>query len=293
MITMKKCLLCLNEQTEHYGSSRDYFLTAEPFDLIKCTHCGLIFTDPFPDENKLSDYYKSENYFSHPHKRMNLMGKMYDWVKRQNIRSKYKLIHQFKSKGRLLDIGCGSGDFIHYGKYIGWDVSGVEPDEPARKFAAEKTQKPILPPGQTDIWKADTFDVITLWHVLEHVYDLDKQLREISRLAKQDALIVVALPNHRSHDAKRYGEYWAAWDLPRHLYHFDQDSIRFLFEKHGYSLVQTFPMKWDAYYVALLSEKYKFKKQNYVRAFWEAFLSNRKAGRSKQYSSLIYCFERK
>lgn len=217
---------------------------------------------------------------------------MYDWVKSRNVRTKFNIIHQFKPKGKLLDIGCGSGDFIHYGKQIGWKVCGVEPDESARKFAAAKTGLTILHPKQTLSLESATFDVITLWHVLEHVYDLDKQLSEIGRLAKKDTLIVVALPNHRSHDAKIYERFWAGWDLPRHIYHFDQNSIEYLFANHGYSLVKTFPMKWDAYYVALLSEKYKNNRRNYVRAFWQAFVSNRKAARTNQYSSLIYCFKR-
>lgn len=290
---MNKCPLCANKQTEHYLSSKDYFLSGEPFDLFKCSQCGLIFTHPFPDEKNIHKYYKSVQYFSHPHKRVSLTGKMYDWVKNRNIRAKFEIIHQFKPKGKLLDIGCGSGDFIHYGKKIGWEVCGLEPDEEARKFAAAKTGENILHPEQTLSLESASFDVITLWHVLEHVYDLDKQLTEITRLAKGDALIVVALPNHRSHDAKTYGSFWAAWDLPRHLYHFDPNSIAYLFAKHGYSQVKTLPMKWDAYYVALLSEKYKYKRQNYIRAIWRAFISNRKAAHTNHYSSLIYCFKKK
>jgi predicted SAM-dependent methyltransferase len=166
-------------------------------------------------------------------------------------------------------------------------VSGIEPDPDARA-AAQRLHGIALKTEQSlKEFNAASFSVITLWHVLEHLHDLNDNISSIKRLLKDSGKLIVAVPNHTSYDAQYYKEYWAAYDVPRHLYHFNPDSIGRLFEKHGFVLETTKPMKWDAYYVSMLSEKYKSGSTNYLNSFFRAFVSNARAHHSR-FSSQIY-----
>lgn len=268
-----------------YLETKDYTLTGESFKLMHDPVLDMLITEPQPEN--LGRYYESEDYISHTDAKRSLVDKIYHTVKGYNLKSKLSLINSYAGTDKtLLDVGAGTGDFLVGAKHDGWKIAGIEPNGLARLKAGDKgvlllDDLNTLPIGQK-------FEVITLWHVLEHLPDLDSQIATLVGLLTEDGTLVVAVPNFRSYDAEYYKEYWAAFDVPRHLWHFSQKSIQAIFEKYGMKLVHTKPMFFDAFYVALLSEKYKNGKQNFIRAFLIGLISNFRALRSKEYSSLIF-----
>jgi predicted SAM-dependent methyltransferase len=196
---------------------------------------------------------------------------------------------KFPSRGKILDIGAGTGDFLVEAKKSGWKVSGIEPDEKARLKAEEKGIKLSSSPEN---FKANKFDVITLWHVLEHVHDINSQIIEFEHLLKKNGLLVIAVPNFKSYDAQYYKEFWAAFDVPRHLWHFSQNSFKHIMGGTSFKQSDSKPLIFDAFYVSLLSEKYKAKKSNFIKAILIGLKSNFKARTSTEYSSIAYFFRK-
>jgi 2-polyprenyl-3-methyl-5-hydroxy-6-metoxy-1,4-benzoquinol methylase len=259
----------------------------EKFDLVYNKELDMLETTPVPSLDKLSSYYKSEKYISHTDATKSLMDKVYQFVKKININHKLNLINSLpKEEKKLLDVGCGTGDFLAACKKNGYQISGVEPNDRANKIAIKKTEEYVFK-NLVDI-NESKFDVITLWHVLEHVPNLKDYIIQIKSLLKPNGILIIAVPNFKSFDANYYKQYWAAFDVPRHLWHFSKKSIQTIFSKHQINLIKILPMKFDAYYVAMLSEKNKNKKSNFIKAFCVGWWSNFKAIKSKEYSSLIY-----
>lgn len=272
-----------------YLQVKDYSVSGEEFKLIHNSDLELLETFPQPEEAKLSDYYKSEDYISHTDAKRNLFEKVYHLVKGVSLKRKLKLINSFHTdKKKLLDVGCGTGDFLQVAKQNDWIVSGIEPNENARALANKKTNNSVFEIEQLLKFDSESFDVITLWHVLEHLPKLNEHISVLKKLLKPNGRLVIAVPNYKSFDAMHYKNFWAAYDVPRHLWHFSQTSISKLFSKVDMVVEKTLPMKFDAYYVCLLSEKYKSGKMNPIKSFWIGFKSNFKAKTSREYSSLIY-----
>lgn len=270
---------------------KDHTVSSENFELVYDSDLEMYKTDPQPSEEKLPSYYQSADYISHTDAKESLIDKVYQMVRNYTISKKVKLIHSFNtSDQRLLDIGCGTGDFLKVAENKNWIVSGVEPNQQARDLAQKKiSESGSIVSDLGDLLNtSNQFDVITMWHVLEHVPNLDAYIDSLKKLLKQDGVLVVAVPNFKSHDAKHYKQFWAAYDVPRHLWHFSQKSIKEIFQKYQMTLVQVLPMRFDSYYVSLLSEKYKTGKSHFVSALWNGFVSNWKAKRTNEYSSLIY-----
>lgn len=250
----------------------------------------MLFTHPKPAAKELDAYYASPNYISHTDSKKTQLDKIYQWVKKYMLHRKLGWIEKkFPDRGRILDIGAGTGDFLLEAKKKGWKVSGVEPNEQAGNIALEKGIKLATTSGK---FSSNKFDVITLWHVLEHVYDLRAQIIELEHLLKKGGLLIIAVPNYKSYDAQHYKEFWAAYDVPRHLYHFSQNSFKPLFEGTGFKQTDSRPLIFDAYYVSLLSEKYKTGNPNYLKAIYTGFLSNLKARSTSEYSSIAYFFRK-
>lgn len=269
---------------------KDHTVSGEYFELRKAEGLDLLATFPRPENEKLSAYYKSENYISHTDSKGSLLDKVYQQVKNLMLQKKINWIENSVSeKGNILDIGAGTGDFLVAAKKSGWNTFGVEPNFHARKLAGKKGVELF-----EDIASLPDhhFDVITMWHVLEHVPDLDEQLRELDRLLKPDGLLVIALPNFKSYDAEKYKENWAAYDVPRHLYHFSPEAVSKIFQEKNFSLSSQKSLFFDAFYVSLLSEKYLNGSSNFLKAVATGFLSNFKAFSSGNYSSLAYFFRR-
>ena len=265
---------------------KDHTVSGEEFQLLYDTEYDMLITHPKPSIDKLPSYYKSEDYISHTDSSRNLFEYIYQKVKSYALRKKLGLINSLQPEGgNLLDLGAGTGDFLHTAKKGGWNILGTEPDADARKLALEKGVELHL---SSESFPQKHFHIISMWHVLEHVSDLQKQIRELKRLLHPEGTLLIAVPNYKSLDAKIYGAHWAAYDVPRHLWHFSKSSISALMKQEGFILEKVLPMKFDSYYVSLLSEKYKNGKMNFLKAFINGFRSNRSAKRSGEYSSLIY-----
>ena len=271
-------------------SCKDHTVSGEDFDLLLEKEREMLITSPKPTPQNLPGYYKSPEYISHTDSQKTLADKIYQQVKKYMLLKKLKWIEQkYPAKGKLLDIGAGTGDFLLEAKKREWEVRGIEPDEEARKRAWEKGIK--LSEISEDL-KSEKFDVITMWHVLEHVYDLNNQIIELEHLLKENGILIIAVPNYKSYDAQYYKKFWAAYDVPRHLWHFTQSSFKHIFSGTGFKQIDTRPLIFDAYYVSLLSEKYKTGKINFLKALNIGFKSNLKARSTSEYSSLAYFFRK-
>lgn len=273
---------------------KDHSVSGEEFELVRNSEYGFLETLPLPASDKLSDYYKSEDYISHTNSKRNLFEKAYHLVRAISLKKKLSLINSFSSEEKkLLDVGCGTGDFLETAKQNNWQVVGIEPNEKARTIANKKTNNSVFEIEQLLKIDAHSFDVITLWHVLEHLPNLENQISVFKKLLKPDGVLIIAVPNYKSFDAKHYAEFWAAFDVPRHLWHFNKESLSNLVSKFKMEVIKIKPMWFDAFYVSMLSEKYKTGRMNPIKGFWIGLLSNLKSIRTKEASSLIYTIKNK
>jgi 2-polyprenyl-3-methyl-5-hydroxy-6-metoxy-1,4-benzoquinol methylase len=268
-----------------YQKVRDYSVSKQIFDLHHNPEFDLLITYPKPSLEELPSYYESEDYISHTDGKRSLFEKLYQFIKNIALKNKLKLINSQSQKGKLLDIGAGTGDFLVVAKNDGWQITGIEPGEKPRNSAI---QKGVSFANNLSDLEDNSFDVITMWHVLEHVSDLEFQIKELKRLIKPNGTILIAVPNFKSFDANYYGKFWAAFDVPRHLWHFSKTAIEKLFANQKLQLVKVLPMKFDSFYVSLLSEKYKTGNMNFFNAFWIGLKSNRYGKINLEYSSHIY-----
>ncbi|MGQ0738799.1 MAG: class I SAM-dependent methyltransferase [Bacteroidota bacterium] len=272
-------------------SAKDYTVSGETFQIWECSGCLLRFTQDIPGASAILPYYKSENYISHTNTSKGFINRMYQSVRKKTLKQKRKLVQQVTAlqKGSLLDIGSGTGAFAHEMKHAGWQVTGLEPDAGARKTAKDLFDIDLSDTGKFFVLPASAFDAITLWHVLEHVHDLHGYMSKLKSVLKDNGRLFIAVPNYTSQDASIYKEYWAAYDVPRHLYHFSPASMQVLVEKHGMKIIAYYPMWYDSYYISMLSSKYKNGKTNFIASFFSGLRSNLKAwGNVKRCSSVIY-----
>jgi 2-polyprenyl-3-methyl-5-hydroxy-6-metoxy-1,4-benzoquinol methylase len=271
---------------KHFLTVKDHSVSKEIFELYHDETLDMLITSPQPNLENLGKYYESEDYISHTDNKRSLFEKAYHVVKNIALKNKLNLINKQQSqKGKILDIGAGTGDFLLTAKNDGWETVGVEPSDRAKEIAKKKGISFV---EQISELENHSFDVITMWHVLEHVPDLQLQIQELKRLLKPTGTLIIAVPNFKSYDAKYYNEFWAAYDVPIHFWHFSKKAIKSLFENVDMKLEKVLPMKFDSFYVSLLSEKYKTGKMNFVRAFFIGLKSNLKASSTKEYSSHIY-----
>ncbi len=284
------CPICDGSEFKPFLECVDYTVSQEKFNIVECTNCGMHFTNPIPVEEEIGAYYKSESYISHSSTNKGLINKIYQQVRKITLNRKLKLIRRLAKGKRVLDIGAGTGHFLDKLTQSGYDAIGLEPDADARQFAKDHFSVNIQDLSELYNLEKKSLDVVTMWHVLEHVYDLQKDVKQISELLKGDGVLVIAVPNMGSYDAKYYKEYWAAYDLPIHLYHFTPNDIKNLFSKFGFDLVEVLPMKFDSYYISMLSEKYRGG--NIINAIIRGFISNIKA-KEGEFSSQTYILKRK
>lgn len=268
---------------------KDYSVSGEYFELKYNSDLDILITTPQPKSEVLGQYYKSEDYISHTDAKRNVFEKVYHLVKQIALKRKLNLINSFaKGEKTLLDVGCGTGDFLLTAKQNNWKIFGIEPNDQARALAIKKVGTYVYNVEGSKTFQKEYFDVITLWHVLEHLPNLDEQIQLYKSLLKPNGRLVIAVPNYKSYDAAYYKSFWAAYDVPRHLWHFSKLGMSRLLANHQIKLVKTLPMIFDAFYVSMLSEKYKTGSMNVFNAFKIGLQSNLKAKRSGEYSSLIY-----
>jgi 2-polyprenyl-3-methyl-5-hydroxy-6-metoxy-1,4-benzoquinol methylase len=295
-IVHSNCPVCKSTALKPLTSSKDYTVSGEIFFIEVCQNCQTAFTQNMPDGKEIIRYYQSENYISHSNTRKGIINTIYHYVREYMLGKKQQLVNTISKKttGTALDIGCGTGYFLHTLQQAGWQVQGIEADEKARQFASTQFNLQVSSPEKLQTLATQSFDVITLWHVLEHIHDLDSYMTEIARILKIDGVLVIAVPNYQSADAKHYKEMWAAWDVPRHLWHFSQKSIQTLADRFGFAVTQQHIMPFDSFYVALLSEKYKKNPFALFSGFWQGFLSLLQAWKNvENASSIIYILKNK
>ncbi len=289
MIHYTSCPICKKDTIEPSLIIKDHSVSGEIFNVWYCRNCTFKFTQDIPEAESIGKYYASEAYVSHTDTKKGLINKLYHFVKGITLGRKRKMIGELTglSKGNLLDIGCGTGSFLHEMKLHNWNINGIEADASARARAKENYR---IEPSEPSLLKSlsPSFDVITMWHVLEHVHTLHEYIAECRRLLQKNGLLIIAVPNYTSGDAEEYKEFWAAWDVPRHLYHFSPQSMETLAGIHGFKVIQMKPMVFDSYYVSMLSEKYR-SGGNLLKAFFAGWKSNRRASKNVRLcSSVIY-----
>jgi len=295
-ITYTTCPVCDSASIKFYDHIKDFSVSGEAFDIMECKICTLRFTQGVPSAEAMAPYYKSEDYISHTDSKKGLINRTYHWVRNYTIKSKRKLIEKTskKSAGALLDIGAGTGTFVSEMQAAGWQVLGMEPDDTARKIALEKYQITLQHPTFLFELEDKRFDVITLWHVLEHIHKLQDYIQVFHRTLKDDGYLIVAVPNYTSNDAEHYKEHWAAYDVPRHLYHFSPKSMQKLMYLNGFEVISVKPMWFDSFYVSLLSEKFTKGKDDLISGFVRGMASNMQTLKNIQNcSSIIYIIKKR
>ena len=295
MVTYTCCPVCKSTQIQPQLSAKDYTVSRETFSILACNDCTHLFTQNVAEQNEIGKYYASENYISHSNTQVGFVNKLYHSIRKKTLQSKKKLIvgETQKSTGNILDIGCGTGAFLNTMEIGGWEITGLEPDETARVKA--KTLYGIESQPSNNIFNLpdNSYDAITMWHVLEHVHQLNEYVEQLKNMLTDKGKIFIAVPNYTSYDAQHYGQFWAAYDVPRHLYHFSPASMKKLVEQHGLTIKKIKPMWFDSFYVSMLSEQYKNGNGNLIKAFLVGLVSNIKTlFNSKKCSSLIYIIEK-
>lgn len=276
MIVYDSCPNCGAKNIFFVFSAKDYTVSKESFEIWECKNCTQRFTQNIPDKEVIGRYYQSENYISHSDTSKGLINNLYHRVRKHTLVQKKKLIEKStgKKSGNILDVGAGTGAFLQTMKMGNWKAKGIEPDETAREKAKELHGIELEKPGQFFEFIPASFDAITMWHVLEHIHDLHQYIIQLKRLLTPDGKLFIAVPNYTSADAKIYQEFWAAYDVPRHLYHFSPQAIKKLLNTHGLKVDKMKPMWYDSIYVSMLSEQYKTGKSHPVKAFINGCYSN-------------------
>lgn len=294
-VNITACPLCGGEHLERALTCVDHCASGEAFYLCRCEACGFVFTQDFPAEDEIGRYYETPDYISHTDTRRGLVNTLYHWVRTYMLGRKARLVERVahRHEGRLLDIGTGTGYFADTMHRRGWQVDAIEKNEGARQFAAGHFGLEVKPETALDTLEEGAYDVITLWHVMEHLEPLDQTWERLYNLLTDRGMLVVAVPNCASADADRYGAYWAAYDVPRHLWHFTPATMQRFALKHGFVLAARHPMPFDAFYVSMLTERYMRRRGAFVRGCLTGVLAwFSSLVRKDRSSSMIYVFRK-
>ncbi len=293
--TYQLCPICQSEKIKMVLSATDQTVSREKFQVWECQNCSARFTQEVPVESEIGRYYQSEEYISHTDTNKGIINRLYQVVRNYTLNQKVDLVKKLsgKDQGNILDLGCGTGDFLGAMEKYGWKTLGLEPDEGARAIAMEKNNVHTKETQELFQLEPNSFDMVSMWHVLEHVHELHSYLEQIRSILKNDGNLIIAVPNYQSLDAQHYQDKWAAYDVPRHLYHFSPLSMEKLLEKNGFRMKKMKHMPFDSFYVSLLSEKYKGGKVNLFSGFWQGFRSFLNAnGHAEKCSSVLYIAEK-
>ena len=289
------CPVCSSSSILPLLKVKDYTVSGKLFEIWQCSDCTLRFTQDVPDEASITPFYKSEDYISHTNTHKGVINQLYKKVRTITLKQKASLVKKATgiSNGKLLDIGCGTGSFLHTMKGEGWSITGIEPDDTARSAAQSLYGIEPLSPNQLFAQPTDSFQAITMWHVLEHVHSLHEYVAHLKTLLAKNGKLFIAVPNYTSFDADIYRHAWAAYDVPRHLYHFTPEAMTALMKLHGLKVIDQKPMWFDAFYISMLSSRYAKGRTNWVNALVNGVRSNFNALANKERcSSVIYIIEK-
>ena len=293
MILLSNCPICSGDNLLKKLDCVDHSTSKEKFTIVSCETCEFTFTNPRPKEDSLAEYYKSDMYISHTNNTKGLFNWMYHKVRQHAIGTKLNLLKKTSKNKNHLDIGCGTGEFLSACKNAGYNTKGIEPSKLAREQAINNFDLSVSEKTDLDQFKNNQFDSISMWHVLEHIPSLNKTISEFNRILSKKGMVIIAVPNHESLDAEHYKEFWAGWDVPIHLWHFSQLSIKKLFLKYNFKLIEKKPMLFDSFYVSLLSTEFKTGKKNFINGFIIGIISNLVGTfTNRGCSSIIYVFEK-
>lgn len=295
MTTTLTCRACGSNNIVPYLTPLDFTVSKKRFSISQCKDCQFAFTDNAPKEEEIGTYYESEEYISHTSTNKGIINKLYNKVRKISIERKIKLIESLQNEGPYVDYGAGTGHLVNAMTENGMVAQGFEPSDNARKFALDHFSLTLNQPDSFVELSDNSISVLSLWHVLEHIHKMEEALTLFHEKIKPNGNLIIAVPNYLSADASKYGENWAAYDVPRHLYHFSPKSVEILLKKHGFELLRTEPMKFDSYYVSMLSENYAAGNKspfNVLKGFFTGFASNNQAKSTNMYSSLIYIFKK-
>ncbi|MBW7844971.1 MAG: class I SAM-dependent methyltransferase [Bacteroidia bacterium] len=291
MENLTECLVCGNNKFALELTCKDYVASGETFNLLRCTNCSFLFTNPRPTEAEISKYYQSNRYISHAGDKQNLsfIYKIYDWVRDYSIGKKIRLIKKYHTSGNLMDLGCGLGYFLN-GVILDktFNAIGVDVSEDAIKFVQSKFGHAVKNENELDSIQPASMNVITQWHVLEHVHNLSNRMKQLKKILHADGTMFIAVPNSDSWDAKHYKEFWDAYDVPRHLYHFNTKSFNLLMNKYGFKVVAIKSMPFDAPYISMRSELNKGNSMEFLRGAVSGFQSSISAFKNNEHSSLMF-----
>lgn len=291
MIHYTHCPVCQSSEIKESLKAEDHTVSHESFSIWHCDACSLRFTQDVPEATSIGPYYKASSYISHTDTKEGLVNKLYHRIRKVTLKSKVRLVKKFSGfqQGSILDVGSGTGAFLNTMKKHGWEVEGLEPDVDAVGVSEKLHGIKPQPPEQLFQLPASHYHAITMWHVLEHVHELHEYVGQLKKLIRDDGAIFIAVPNYTSSDAAHYQSSWAAYDVPRHLYHFSPESMQVLMKQHGLHIIKMKQMWYDSFYVSMLSEQYRKGKSGMVAAFFKGLVSNIKAiGKPNRCSSVIY-----
>jgi SAM-dependent methyltransferase len=295
VLNRRSCPLCNNEIIKEEITCSDHLVSGEDFLLCRCLNCGFLFTQNAPTSDKIGPFYESEDYISHSDTKKGVMNLLYHYARGLNLKRKTSLVkkHTCKKKGVLLDIGTGTGYFLQAMQQQLWQVQAMEQSAVARQFAKEHFNLDVLPKNAWRELSSASFDAITLWHVMEHLHDLNETWEQLQRLLQPKGRLIVAVPNAAAWDAAYYGKDWAAYDVPRHLWHFSTDNMLLIARKYGFELEEIYPMPMDAFYISILSEQNRKNKQAFLKGMYVGFRAWCSSLLNKQKSSsLIFVFKK-
>lgn len=293
--SIQQCPVCKSSKFSHFLTCTDFYVTGYQFSLKKCNSCSFIITENVEDEANIKKYYQSENYIAHSNTSKGFVNFLYHQVRKFMLVQKRKHVEKASGikYGKLLDVGTGTGYFLKEMQRYGWSVNGTEKSSEARDFAEKAFNIEIHETEQLFQTNENSFDVVTLWHALEHIHRLDENMKAFKKVLKPKGKLIIAVPNPTSYDARHYHEFWAAYDVPRHIWHFGPDQMKQFGEKYGFKLIRSAPMPFDSFYVSILSEKYKNSRFAFIKGIFHGKISWFKSLVNKnRCSSVIYAFEK-
>jgi SAM-dependent methyltransferase len=291
---LENCLVCGHNKFKTLFSCKDFVATGEDFQLQYCESCTFLFTNPRPSISEIGKYYQSDQYISHAGEKKGLIYKVYDIVRDFSIKQKLDLIKKYHKTGKLMDLGCGLGYFLNGVKLDKtFDGLGVDISDDAVEYVKNTFGINVENESELDNLDKHTFDIITQWHVLEHVHYLNERMQQLHHLLKQDGTMFIAVPNSKSKDAEIYKEYWDGYDVPRHLYHFNQKSFSLLIEKHGFEIVEIKPMWFDAPYICMRSEVHLKNRFPFINGAINGIKSTAAALSAGEHSTLLFVVKKK